>query len=109
MVFLDKYGWPVVRIRRRRFGNLLRLLIHTRRIVRGRWDGYRVVRRGADMNKNEVKEVETIARRMVLESLRHMENEAISEGQPISEFERAIRREANRLQGDAGAETEQGT
>lgn len=44
MVCLDSYGWPVETIKGRPFINLLRLLIHTRRIVRGRWDGYKVVR-----------------------------------------------------------------
>ena len=44
MVFLDKYGWPVERIRGHRLVNFLRLLLHTRRIRRGRWDGCRIVR-----------------------------------------------------------------
>jgi hypothetical protein len=44
MVFLDKYGWPVVTIRNKWFVNTIRKLIHTRKIVQGMWDGYKVVR-----------------------------------------------------------------
>ena len=43
MVFLDKHGWPVETIKGRWVQNFLRRLLHTRRIVRGRWDGYKVV------------------------------------------------------------------
>jgi len=32
MKFLDKYGWPIERIKGRWFFNLLRILIHTRKI-----------------------------------------------------------------------------
>ncbi len=38
MVYLDKYGWPVERIKGRWFFNLLRLIIHTRSIKRGRFE-----------------------------------------------------------------------
>lgn len=49
MVFLDKYGFPVTQFKRRRLiVNTLRRLIHTRRIVRGWWDGYQVVPPGQD-------------------------------------------------------------
>lgn len=37
MQFLDKHGWPVERIKGRRITNLIRLLIHTRKIRRGKW------------------------------------------------------------------------
>ena len=44
MLFFDKYGWPVERVKGRWFLNFLRLLIHTRKITlrRGpfrRWKG----------------------------------------------------------------------
>lgn len=42
MVFLDKYGWPVEKIKGRKFTNIIRLLLWTRKIKRGRWDGYKV-------------------------------------------------------------------
>ncbi len=44
MVFLDSYGWPVERPKGRWLHGILRLLIHTRRIRRGYWDGRRVVK-----------------------------------------------------------------
>lgn len=47
MVFLDSYGWPVERINGRWLYNILRLLIHTRCIRRGYWDGWHVVKRKA--------------------------------------------------------------
>ena len=37
MVFLDKFGWPVETVKGRPVLNLLRLLIHTRKIRRGTW------------------------------------------------------------------------
>lgn len=37
MVYLDKYGWPVERVKGRWFFNLLRLIIHTRCIKKGRF------------------------------------------------------------------------
>lgn len=37
MQFLDKHDWPVERIRGRPITNLIRLLIHTRKIRRGKW------------------------------------------------------------------------
>ena len=40
MVFLDRYNWPIERIKGRPITNLIRLLLHARRIVRGSWDGY---------------------------------------------------------------------
>ena len=42
MQFLDKYGWPVERVKGRWFLNLLRLLVHTRKIKGGKfsWLGY---------------------------------------------------------------------
>lgn len=43
MVFLDKYGYPVCTFRKRPVLNFLRYLIHTRKICRGTWDGWRVV------------------------------------------------------------------
>jgi len=33
MVYLDKYGWPVERIKGRWFLNFMRLLIHTNKIL----------------------------------------------------------------------------
>ena len=42
MVFLDKLGWPIETIKGRWFHNFLRRLIHTRKIKKGRWDGYNV-------------------------------------------------------------------
>ena len=35
MQYLDKLGWPVERIKGRWFLNIIRLLIHTRKIIRG--------------------------------------------------------------------------
>ena len=35
--FLDKYGYPVERIKGRPIINLIRLSLHTRRIKRGQW------------------------------------------------------------------------
>ena len=34
MIYLDKYGWPVVTIKNRPAVNFIRRLIHTRKIVR---------------------------------------------------------------------------
>ena len=42
MVFLDKYNWPVVTINGRWLLNFFRLLLYTRSIRRGYWDGYRI-------------------------------------------------------------------
>jgi hypothetical protein len=44
MVFLDKDGRPVVRIKGRWLINIIRHILWTRKIVRGIWDGYKVVR-----------------------------------------------------------------
>jgi hypothetical protein len=44
MVLLDKYNWPVETIKGRPVLNFFRLLLLTRKIVRGRWDGFKVVR-----------------------------------------------------------------
>ena len=44
MVFLDKYNLPVVGIGGRWFLNIIRRLLLTRKIMRGRWDGHKVVR-----------------------------------------------------------------
>jgi len=44
MVFLDRHGWPVEYVKGWFVRKWLRRLIHTRRIVRGRWDGHKVVR-----------------------------------------------------------------
>jgi len=35
MQYLDKYGWPVERIKGRPVVNFIRLMIHTRKIKRG--------------------------------------------------------------------------
>ena len=48
MVFLDKYGWPVVVPKNRPVMKWLRRIIHTRRIRRGWWDGYRIVPTGQE-------------------------------------------------------------
>lgn len=45
MTLLDKYGYPVETIKGRPIANALRRLLWTRKIVRGWWDGYRVVTR----------------------------------------------------------------
>lgn len=37
MQFLDKLGWPVERFKGRWFLNFLRLVIHTRKIKRGKF------------------------------------------------------------------------
>lgn len=42
MVFIDKYGWPVEKIKGKPITTFIRLLIHTRKIKKGYWDGYRV-------------------------------------------------------------------
>ncbi len=44
MVLLDRDGWPIVSIKGRWVTIWIRRLLHTRKIVRGRWDGYKVVR-----------------------------------------------------------------
>ena len=44
MVFLDKYGYPVTGFRGRWFVNLLRKCLYARKIRRGYWNGYRVVK-----------------------------------------------------------------
>ena len=44
MVFLDKYGWPVELIKNHRIVNAIRLILHTCKIKRGHWDGYKIVR-----------------------------------------------------------------
>lgn len=43
VVFLDKYGWPVGRIKGKKVINFIRLLLHTRKIKKGYWDGYKIV------------------------------------------------------------------
>jgi len=43
MVFLDKHGYPVETTVGKWLQNILRLLIHTRSIKRGYWDGYKVI------------------------------------------------------------------
>lgn len=35
LVYLDKYGWPVERVKGRWFLNFIRLLIHTDKIIPG--------------------------------------------------------------------------
>ena len=50
MIYLDKYGWPVERVKGRWFFNLLRLFIHTRQIKRGRFEYQPVV--DEQMNTN---------------------------------------------------------
>ena len=37
MQYLDKLGWPVERAKGRRFFNFVRLLIHTRKLKRGKF------------------------------------------------------------------------
>ncbi len=44
MVFLDYYGYPVEQAKRHWLRNILRRLIHTRRICLGYWDGFGVTR-----------------------------------------------------------------
>lgn len=46
MVFCDKYGWPVEVSKKHFIRRWLRRLIHTRKIKRGWWDGYRIVPTG---------------------------------------------------------------
>ncbi len=43
MVFLDKYGWPVERTKGYKFFNFIRLLVHTRKVCRGYWNGFKIV------------------------------------------------------------------
>ena len=43
MVFLDCWGYPIELAKGHRLRNLLRILIHTRRICRGVWNGFNVV------------------------------------------------------------------
>lgn len=45
MVFFDNMNFPVELIKGRWFTNLIRLLIHTRKIRRGTWDGHKVIRK----------------------------------------------------------------
>jgi hypothetical protein len=47
VVCLDYLGYPIERIKGRWLLTILRLLIHTRRIRRGYWDGFRVVKYNA--------------------------------------------------------------
>lgn len=51
MVFVDKYGWPVERIKGRPVTNCIQLLLHTRSIMRGKWDGYGIVRDENNFNE----------------------------------------------------------
>jgi len=46
MVFLDKHGWPVERIIGRPITNFIRLVLHTKKIKQGFWNGYGVVAAG---------------------------------------------------------------
>jgi len=48
MVFLDKYNWPVTYVKGSWFWKWVRRLIHTRKIVRGHWDGYKVVNKSKE-------------------------------------------------------------
>jgi len=45
MVFLDRDGYPVEKIKGHLVRNILRRVIHTRRIRKGYWDGFGVVRK----------------------------------------------------------------
>lgn len=45
MVFLDKYKYPIETIKGRFIQNIIRLIIHTRYIKIGYWDGYKIVKR----------------------------------------------------------------
>jgi hypothetical protein len=42
--FLDKYGYPVERIKGRWFVNIIRVILHTKKIVRGYWNGHKIVK-----------------------------------------------------------------
>ena len=44
MVFLDCWGYPIERAKGHWLRNILRLLIYTRRICRGHWNGFGVVK-----------------------------------------------------------------
>ena len=43
MVFLDKYGWPIECTKGHKLINFIRLLIHTCKIKRGKWNGFKVI------------------------------------------------------------------
>ena len=43
MVFLDKYNYPVERIIGKPITNIIRLILHTRKVMFGRWNGYKIV------------------------------------------------------------------
>jgi len=45
MVFLDKYKFPVETTKGRFVGNIIRLIIHTRYIKFGYWDGYKIIKK----------------------------------------------------------------
>ena len=53
MVCLDHWGYPIERIRGRWLRNILRILMYTRRIRRGYWDGYCVVNTKAPRPKTD--------------------------------------------------------
>lgn len=44
MVFLDRYGWPVEIIKGKWIQNILRLLVHTKSVKRGSWNGYKIIK-----------------------------------------------------------------
>jgi hypothetical protein len=46
IVFLDRYGWPVERIKGRPVTNMIRLLLWTRRMKRGWWTRNGIVAEG---------------------------------------------------------------
>lgn len=54
MVFLDKLGWPVAYIKGRWILKWVRRLIHTRKIKRGYWNGYKVVKEKNDDGSKEL-------------------------------------------------------
>ena len=45
MVFLDKYKFPVETTKGKIIQNILRLIIHTRYIKFGHWDGYKTIKK----------------------------------------------------------------
>jgi len=47
MVFLSKYGYPIVRWKDKPLRNILCYLFQTRKIKFGYWDGYKIIRQNS--------------------------------------------------------------
>ncbi len=50
MIFCDKNGWPVTTTKDRWFQNFIRLVLHTKRIRRGYWNGFHIIKKKEHTN-----------------------------------------------------------